>query len=104
VRLSDLRDANVSRAKRHLGYPEDAQWTVADWSNAMCGEAGEAANIVKKIRRHDCGLQGTGDPSKEQLIGMLAEELADIYDIDLGRAIIRKFNAVSRRQGFPERL
>jgi NTP pyrophosphatase (non-canonical NTP hydrolase) len=44
----------------------------------------------------------------------LAEELADVYtyldllatkaDIDLPAAIVAKFNKVSRRQGFPDRL
>jgi hypothetical protein len=29
---------------------------LADWSNAMCGEAGEAANVVKKIRWIETGL------------------------------------------------
>lgn len=115
--FDDLRDANVARASRwHPGFPGDASWTGADWSNAMCGEAGEAANVVKKLRRHECGLAGSGltvQPSGE-LVAHLAMELADTvtyvdllaakYGIDLGDAIIAKFNIVSERQNFPERL
>ena len=115
--FDDLRAANTSRAKRwHPGFPDDDAWTGADWSNAMCGEAGEAANVVKKLRRHECLLAGSGlalQP-EEGLLADLALELADTvtyldllaakYGIDLGDAVARKFNIVSERQGFPERL
>lgn len=96
--------------------PESEPWSGADWSNAMCGEAGEAANVVKKIRRHETGLAGTGIgvPPLDLLVEDLALELADVvlylvlvaahYDIDLPTAIAEKFNFVSYRQGFPERL
>jgi NTP pyrophosphatase (non-canonical NTP hydrolase) len=80
----------------------------------MCGEAGEAANVVKKLRRYECGLCGVNDPSEADLRAMLTEEIADVlcyadllatyYGIDVAAAITAKFNAVSERQGFPERL
>lgn len=80
----------------------------------MCGEAGEVANVVKKLRRHECGLQGVLDKPYDELRTQLADELADVYcyldllatkaGVDLGEAIRRKFNVVSERQGFPERL
>lgn len=106
---------NRARASRwHPGFPNDDTWSIADWSNAMCGEAGEAANVVKKIRRYESGLQGVGDPSEDDLRSMLAHELADVYlyldlvaskvGIDLPAAVVEKFNIVSERQGFPERL
>lgn len=108
-----LRDANVARLERWHG--EDDSWTGADWSNAMCGEVGEAANIVKKLRRHETGL-GTGynTPPLADLNGLLALELADVviyadlvahhYNISLRLAVAEKFNRVSEAQGFPERL
>lgn len=80
-------------------------WTLADWSNAMCGEAGEAANIVKKIRRGDI------DP---ELIRKLGDELADLSayidllafhaDIDLDAAIERKYNQLSEELGSETRI
>jgi NTP pyrophosphatase (non-canonical NTP hydrolase) len=115
VNLADVRKKNIARALRW--HEEDSLWTGADWSNAMGGEAGEAMNVVKKIRRHETGIEGriaSGIPSREELIEMLAAELADTvlyadllaayYGIDLGRAVIDKFNLVSAKQGFPERL
>jgi NTP pyrophosphatase (non-canonical NTP hydrolase) len=107
---------NVERCRRwHRDFPngEDA-WTGADWSNAMMGEAGEAANVVKKLRRKETGTPGAVDPECDDLVRMLGDELADtflylqllaaFYGVDLPTAIVRKFNAISEREGLPERL
>lgn len=128
--LAELRARNVSRLRRWHGDNDD--WTLADWSNAMCGEAGEAANVVKKIRRTESALwdkqkyPGDGasahakladlsaDDARAALVEGLANELADIVcyadllalhaGIDLAAAVIAKFNRVSAAQDFPERL
>jgi NTP pyrophosphatase (non-canonical NTP hydrolase) len=107
----------VNAVRRDRWHPPEAeQWSGADWSNAMCGEAGEAANVVKKIRRHETGLAALGQPVPpvEELMAQLGDELADVvcylvlvadhYGIDLPAALVSKFNRVSERQGFPERL
>jgi NTP pyrophosphatase (non-canonical NTP hydrolase) len=114
LHLSEIVFKNASRARRwHKGFPHDSTWTGADWSNAMCGEAGEAANVVKKLRRNEDSLAGNTE-EKEELLQMLGEELADVicylsllayyYNIDLEDALIAKFDQVSIKQGFPERL
>jgi NTP pyrophosphatase (non-canonical NTP hydrolase) len=114
VDLAELRDQNIARARRWHG--EDSEpWSLADWSNAMCGEAGEAANKVKKIRRHQTGVDSSyNTPDLADLYSGLAKELADVViyadllaaeaGIDLGRAVREKFNEVSAAQGFPERI
>ncbi len=68
-----------------------------DWLTAVTGELGEAANVLKKVRR--------GDFTINQARPELADELADVATyldilakqcgIDLGKAIIEKFNRVS---------
>ena len=109
----NLRAANVARLMRW--HKDSDSWTGADWSNAMCGEAGEAANVVKKLRRHETHIGASyNTPPKHDLMVMLAMELADTiiyadllahhYGINLEGAIIAKFNKVSLDQGFPERL
>lgn len=108
-----LRDANIARlAKWHK---DTAEWSGADWSNAMCGEVGEAANIVKKLRRDETGVGVSYHlQPAEDLRQQLADELADVviyadlvahhYNISLRLAVAEKFNRVSALSGFPERL
>lgn len=114
--FDQLTRTNRARCARwHPGFPDDETWTGSDWSNAMCGEVGEAANVVKKLRRTETGTApGPDDPDRATLLVDLGKELADaiiyadllatFYGIDLPAAVIAKFNAVSIRQGFPERL
>ena len=102
-----LRKINTARAAVwHKAHP----WNGSDWVTATTGEWGEAANVVKKLRRAEDGIRGANDPSQSVLLSKLAEELADTvtyldqlaahYGIDLSEAIIAKFNAVSAREGF----
>lgn len=120
--FDEVSTINRARCARwHPGYPGYAYaeglavWTGADWSNAMCGEAGEAANVVKKLRRIESGAdRGPDDPDEATLRQMLADEIGDVYayldllaghyGIDMAEAIASKFNRVSERQGFPERI
>lgn len=88
-------------------------WSLSDWAVATAGELGEALNVVKKLNRERDGIVGNKQ-SKEELEAVLAEELADtlLYlvllaaaaNVDLERAVIEKFNRVSRENGFPEML
>lgn len=111
--FDDLRRVNATRCERW--HSEDSSpWSLADWSNALCGEAGELANFVKKIRRHETGARNDGDPSVEELRAKARLELADVVThadllamklgVDLAEAIREKFNKVSEKFGFPERL
>jgi NTP pyrophosphatase (non-canonical NTP hydrolase) len=117
--LNEISLKNRARAKRWHGELQTRGWSGGDWSNAMCGEAGEAANVVKKIRRLETSYRdakaGHDDArTMEQLREALGFELADTilyldllaehYEIDLPKAIRDKFNIVSSNQDFPERL
>lgn len=94
LRFDELRHSNLLRC-------EDAfhplfEWSPTDWATAMAGECGEACNLIKKLRR------GEDIPT-----GQIADELADLIiytdllaarlGIDLGAAVVRKFNEVSDR-------
>lgn len=127
--LAVLAETNAQRCRRW--HPPTAEpWSLADWSNAMCGEAGEAANLVKKLRRIETGTQTlptmvhnghevTLEAEARILAKSVGLELADVViyaDLlaqELGRKyggynlsnlIVTKFNAVSHREGFPETL
>lgn len=112
--FGEFAETNRKRCERwHPGFPHDG-WTGADWSNAMAGEAGEAANVVKKLRRIEFGAVSAADPGRDVLLSKLADELGDVvayldllaqhYGLDLGECAARKFNKISEREGFPERL
>lgn len=132
--LRVLATINAQRCRRW--HPDGSEpWSLADWSNAMQGEAGEAGNLVKKLRRIETGtdagpwshaVHSTGravphDAATEARIlakgigleladtviyaDLLAQELQRKYGgYDLSELVVTKFNAVSHREGFPERL
>ncbi len=113
--FEELRGTNVARCIDGFKHELD-DWSPAEWTNAVCGESGEAANIAKKLLRMRDGLAGnTGeDLDPAVLFKKLALELADIViyadlcaaavGIRLEDAIIEKFNLVSERIGSPEKL
>lgn len=120
------------RAQWHTDDHEP--WNGADWAGAMMGEAGEvaeevlalvglafltqagghAADTVKKLRRDETGLKGNRGVEFDELKKKLGFELADTfaylclladhYEIDISQAIIDKFNEVSVKHDFPQRL
>jgi len=107
--FNTLRGANTARLpqfKNRKGepahsMPDGSDWCLAQWCNAVTGELGEAANLIKKIER--------GDMSLDEARPELAKEFADIVTyldilsmragVDLGKATTDKFNEVSQRVG-----
>lgn len=113
MNLLDLREANVTRCEQ-VFHPLKA-WSPAEWACAMAGEAGEACNIAKKIKRLETRTNTAKDPKTlEECRVLMGKELADtiIYadllaaslNIDLGQAVRDKFNEVSVRMGSDIRL
>lgn len=116
--FAKLTRVNYARCKRwHPGGIDE--WSPSDWAVAMVGEAGEACNAIKKLRRVEGNIANKNDEgrtlaTRAQAIDAIGDELADtlLYlsllalrlNIDLEAATVRKFNAVSERYGFPERL
>jgi NTP pyrophosphatase (non-canonical NTP hydrolase) len=112
--FSAVSGINRARCERwHPDFPNDG-WTGSDWSNAMAGEAGEACNVVKKLRRDDFGKVQAAADSRADLVAKLATEIGDtflyldllaqFYGLDMARCVIDTFNRVSIREGFPERI
>lgn len=105
-----FRRANVARNNRW--HPTGVNgWSSSDWLTAITGELGELASLVKMRNRERDGLPGNKFSPTDQQI---ADEVADVVTyldlfaeslgIDLGKAAAEKFNEVSRRVGFPERI
>lgn len=120
--FQQLSTVNAQRANRwHHGFPKHKDgWTGADWSNAMCGEAGETANVVKKLRRLDTDVQQAeqGEHEVQDYQNMLRQKLAteigdtfmyldllaQFYGLKMEECVAETFNRVSEREGFPERI
>lgn len=105
-----FRSANVTRClKWHPAGIES--WSASDWVTAIVGELGEAASFIKMRNRERDSLPGNKfSPTDKQIADELADVvtyvdlLAAMLGIDLGRAIVEKFNEVSERVGFPDRI
>jgi NTP pyrophosphatase (non-canonical NTP hydrolase) len=110
-----LRRANLERCVGSF-HPLH-EWSLTDWTTAAAGEMGEAANVVKKIRRLQAP-DGTIAPLDVRQVALLIDDLtgeiadAVIYldllaaraGIDLGEAVRGKFNVVSERVDSEVRL
>ncbi len=94
-----LRETNVRRCqdafKRCL-----TDWSLAEWSNAMAGECGEACNLTKKMLRGDRGGKKDIKELGKEIADVIvyADLLAAAAGIDLEKAVIQKFNEVSDRK------
>lgn len=118
--FESLTNANLQRLpvfRNRLGQiahkqPDGSDWSLAEWTNAVAGEAGEACNMAKKIIRGDFGTPET--ESYKQACLDLAKEFADVViyaDIgcmragwSLGAIVRDKFNEVSDRVGCTVKL
>lgn len=88
-----------------------ASWSPCDWLTAVTGELGELASLLKMRNRERDGLPGNKfSPTQKQVADELADVLtyldllAAVLGVDLGRAAVEKFNEVSERVGFPDRI
>lgn len=118
VTLRTVQQLNDARKEAwHEGGARE--WSLLEWAGAMCGEAGEAANVAKKISRIDLGLRGNEASEHvitersalcEKLAGevagtvLYAALLASAAGIDFSEAVIHEFDGKSEAMGFPQRL
>ena len=103
ARLPEFRNANGGRAH---SKDDGSDWSPAQWLQAVVGELGEYANMRKKVER--------GDFTMDEARPKIADELADVViyldilafqlGVDLGEAVMGKWNRTSERVGSKIRL
>lgn len=108
ARLPQFRDKHGRLAHTR---PDGSDWSPSDWLQAVIGELGEYANKRKKFQRGDLTLEEFRLEAAKELadvatyLDILALRCLDEKDrvhptgVDLGRAVIDKFNEVSLRVG-----
>lgn len=115
MNIDAFQKINEERAKRW--HKDGRPWSLAEWTNAMAGETGEACNVAKKLLRLQTQLPNKEaglDKSDEKLLKQqLATEIADsiIYGILIlsqlevytSDVIGDVFDKKSMEYGFPER-
>ena len=110
--LKTLRAASTKRAKQWNQGRVEPILELLFRSNELCGEAGEAANFIKKYSRNALGMRGGIDRPTAR--AAIAKELADViictdrvaeyFSIDLAKAVKEKFNETSDKHGFTVKL
>lgn len=105
-----FRSANVARCLKWHPKGIDS-WSPSDWLTAVAGELGELASLLKMRNRERDGLPGNKfSPTQKQIADELADVLtyldllAEVLGVDLGKAAVEKFNEISVRVGFPDRI
>lgn len=108
--FAEFRKANVARCIKWHPQGIDS-WSPSDWLTAVTGELGELASLLKMRNRERDGLTGNKfSPTQKQIADELADVLtyldllAEVLGVDLASAAVAKFNEVSERVGFPDRL
>ncbi len=114
--LDRFQAVNAERGRRwHQG--DLTQWSPLEWAGAMAGEAGEAANAAKKLRRLDLQLPnrdaGLTRDDAAPLRAQVAKECADtiiyalllmsVMGVNASDVIAEVFDQKSVEYGFPER-
>lgn len=99
LQFNQLRKANDRRAIEVFGHEAGLEdWSPAEWTNALAGEAGELCNLTKKMLRD-------GNISREEIGKEIADVViyADLVALRLGLKledlVRQKFNEVSDRRG-----
>lgn len=107
LRLPLFTDATGKKCHKATAEgPAGFDWALSQWSNAVFGEAGEAANIIKKIERGDFPLEDARPALADELadVAIYLDLLAYRAGIDLGEAIVNKFNRKSEEKGIDVRI
>lgn len=110
--FEEFAETNIARCRR---WHDPKAWSAQMWCLAAAGEMGECCNAIKKLHRHDTGVQQraeSGDRAK--LMKAIANEIGDVVvyldllawrlGLSLENCVRDTFNRISVREGFPERL
>lgn len=109
-------EVSIKNAERcQVWHPRGLQeWSTLEWAGAMCGEAGEAANVAKKIKRVDTMLKGSENTTRTDLLSKFKKEIGDTYlyldlmaqreGLTMEECARYAFNLTSEKEGFPHRI
>ncbi len=96
-----ITDAMVTRSNE---FSDCAVWTETDWGCALAGEVGELCNMLKKRLRNkkNVSVKECGKEMADTLAYLFL--ISEKMGVDLGKALIDKFNEVSKRRNCNMRM
>lgn len=95
--LPQLQYANALRCEKSFGHSIN-EWSPTDWATAVAGETGELCNLIKKKRRGD-HVETEAIANEAADVVIYLDILCQRLGINLGNAIVNKFNEVSEKRG-----
>lgn len=100
LRFSQLKNASYRRAIEAFGHAEGlADWSPAEWTNALAGEVGELCNLTKKLGRGDANIKMEDIGKEIADVVIYADLIATRMGFKLEDLVRQKFNEVSDRRG-----
>lgn len=110
--FDELAKVNIARCHR---WHDPQSWSPQMWGLAAAGEMGECCNALKKLWRHENGIQQNATtPNRVALLQSVATEIGDtvVYldllaqrlGLTLEECVRDTFNRISVRENFPDRL
>jgi NTP pyrophosphatase (non-canonical NTP hydrolase) len=114
MNFKEFSALNLERCTSPTGFGHElADWSAAEWTNAIAGEVGEACNLTKKLIRHRDGVRGNLKSEDQSVISLrrrAAKEIADamIYSdlaiqalgFNTDDVVTEVFNSKSREIGW----
>lgn len=94
MKVNELFELNLQRCNRWHTKGGIAEWSALEWAGAMCGEAGEAANVAKKVLRLEHHIASINQDHMEdavsELHGATTERRHFIDMADANRAVAKE--------------
>ena len=120
MHINEIMRINVQRSQRWHGKDGINQWSPLEWAGAMAGEAGEACNAAKKLKRLQDEIPSINEGERHfndiaNVKHHIAKEVADtiLYALllvsrigvtDFETILQEVYNKKSEEYGFPERI
>jgi len=81
MNLEKFSKVNLERCTSPEGFNHSLEsWSEAEWTNAILGELGEAANLTKKLLRHRDGVAGNVKPEDQDVDYLRRQAAHEIID------------------------
>lgn len=96
--FTEFQHTNALRSEEAFDHTL-AEWLPVGWPLAICGEAGELANLMKKVMRGDFTIEEKRREIEGEIADIICycDLMASAIGANTGEIVRRKFNEVTKR-------